>query len=80
VYEKIPQYRNFLEIPEDFEFFGYEPIACFDEIQTKLAERLVDAFLDQGLVDNPEGIARVIHEAAEETNSILRENELYHEE
>ena len=40
----------------------------------------MDAFLDQGLVDNPEGIARVIHEAAEETNSILRENELYHEE
>ncbi len=80
VYEKIPQYRAFLEIPEDFEFFGYEPIACFDEIQTKLAERLVDAFLDRGLVDNPEGIARVIHEAAEETNSILRENELYHEE
>ena len=22
VYEKIPQYRNFLEIPEDFEFLG----------------------------------------------------------
>jgi len=41
---------------------------------------LVDAFLDQGLVDNPEGIAQVIHEAAEETNNILKENDLYHEE
>ncbi len=80
VYEKIPQYRAFLEVPEDFEFFGYEPIVCGDEIMTRLAERLVDAYLDQSLVDNPEGIARVIHEAAEETNNILKENELYHEE
>ena len=80
VYEKIPQYRSFLEVPENFEFFGYEPIVCGDEIMTRLAERLVDAYLDQSLLDNPEGIARVIHEAAEETNNILKENELYHEE
>jgi ABC-type glycerol-3-phosphate transport system substrate-binding protein len=80
VYEKIPQYRSFLEVPEDFEFYSSEPIACLDEIMTKLAERLVDAFLDQSLVDNPEGIAQVIHEAAEETNNILKGNDLYHEE
>ncbi len=80
VYEKIPQYRSFLEVPEDFEFYSSEPIACLDEIMTKLAERLVDAFLDQSLVDNPEGIAKVIHEAAEETNNILKGNDLYHEE
>jgi len=80
IYEKIPQFRAFLEVPENFEVYTYEPIACFDEILTRLAERLVDNFLDQSLLDNPEGIARVIHEAAEETNNILKENELYHEE
>lgn len=80
VYEKIPQYRAFTEVPENFEFYGYEPIACGDEIMTRLAQRLVDAYLDPSLEDNPEGIARFIHEAAEESNDILKENDLYHEE
>jgi len=80
IYEKNPQYWAFLEVPENFEFFGYEPITCSDEIMTRLSERLADAYLDKSLLDNPEGIARVIHEAAEETNNILKENELYHEE
>ncbi len=80
IYEKIPQYRAYFEVPENVEFYAWEPIGCCDEITTRLAERLVDAYLDQSLVDNPEGIAKVIHEAAEETNNILKENELYHEE
>lgn len=80
IYEKIPQYRAFVEVPENLEFYCCESIACFDEILTRLAERLVDDYLDQSLVDNSEGIAKVIHEAAEETNNILKENELYHEE
>jgi len=80
IYEKNPQYRAFVELPQNVEFYGYAPIACGDEIFTRLGERLVNAYLDQSLVDNPEGIAKVIHEAAEETNNILKENELFHEE
>ncbi|MBE3114526.1 MAG: extracellular solute-binding protein [Actinobacteria bacterium] len=80
IYEKTPQLRLFLEVPENLEFYGYDTIAYCDEIWTRLSERLADAYLDKSLLDNPEGIARVIHEAAEETNNILKENELYHEE
>ena len=80
VYEKTPQYLEFLEIPEDFDLYYMPPIDCYTEILSRLAERLVNAYLDQALLDNPEGIARVIHEAAEETNNILKENGLYQEE
>jgi len=80
VYEKITQYRPFLELPENFGLYCSDPIACGDEVSTRLGERLENAFLDQNLVDNPEEIARIIHEAAVETNNILKEYDLYHEE
>lgn len=77
ILEAVPQYRAFLEMPEGFELYGIPPLACFDEIQTKLAERLISAFMDPSLVDNPEGIAKVLAEAAAETDAILRENGVY---
>jgi len=46
-------------------------------VAPKLAERLVKAYQDKSLLDNPTGVAKVIHEAAEETNEILKENKLY---
>ncbi len=69
---KAPQYKAFFEVPEGFEFYWDVPIGSFDEIQTKLAARLERAFADRSLVDNPAGIAKVIEEAAKETNDILR--------
>jgi len=77
VFNKIPQYRGFLSRPEGFELYMYYPIACGDEILTKLAERLVTAFTRKGLLDNPKGIAKVIEEAARQTDEILKEAGLY---
>jgi hypothetical protein len=61
----------------DYQEYGYIVIAPFDEIMTKLAERLVTAYLDASLVDNPDGIAQVIEDAANETNEILDKAGLY---
>ena len=44
-----------------------------DEVYTKLAGRLERAYRDRSLVDNPEGIAKTIKEAARETDEILKE-------
>lgn len=77
ILEAVPQYRAFLEMPEGFELYGIPPLACFDEIQTKLAERLITAFMDESLVDNPEAIAAFLAEAAAETDAILKENGVY---
>ncbi|NMB13374.1 MAG: extracellular solute-binding protein [Firmicutes bacterium] len=77
IFQRVPQYRAFMELPAGFELYGIPPLACFDEIQTKLAERLVQAFMDETLVDNPDGIAKVLADAAKETDDILRENGVY---
>ena len=52
--------------------FTVPPIGPIDEIQTRLAERLVAAFTDANLIDNPDGIAKVLSDAAKETDDILK--------
>ena len=72
VVAKKPQFKAFLSYPDTVEKFNYEPIAEFDEIMTKLAERLSAAYLDQSLLDNKPGMQKVLDDAAKETNDILR--------
>jgi multiple sugar transport system substrate-binding protein len=75
-----PQLKTFVELPAGYvEYDNTHNLACFDEIQTKLAERLATAYLDSSLVNNPAGIAKAIADAAEETNAILRRNGVYGE-
>ena len=66
-----------MDLPEGFNLYGYPSLACYDEIQTKLAERLIKAFMDESLVDNPTKLAKVIADAAAETDAILKENGIY---
>ena len=76
---KIPQYRAFLFHNPDFVYWSMPAIKDFDEIETKMADRLVAAYRDRSLSGNPAGIARTLHAAAEETNSILKRDGLYGE-
>ncbi|HHY46410.1 MAG TPA: extracellular solute-binding protein [Firmicutes bacterium] len=77
IYKQVPQYRAFMALPAGYQLYAYPSLACYDEIQTKLSERLIQAFLDASLVDNPGKIARVISDAARETDDILRANGVY---
>lgn len=77
VTDKIPQFEAFTMSDPEYEEYGYFVIAPFDEVLTKLAERLVAAYLDESLVDNPEGIAQVIEDAANETNEVLARYDMY---
>ena len=77
IYTEVPQYKYFAEVPKTYELYAYPRLAVTDEAFTKLAERLVKAYQDKSLLDNPAGITKVVHEAAEETNEILKENKLY---
>jgi multiple sugar transport system substrate-binding protein len=77
VIEKKPQLKAFLTYPETFEKFHYEPIAEFDEIMTKLAERLSAAYLDESLIDNKAGLQKVLDDAAKETDDILKRANRY---
>jgi len=74
-----PQLKGFVEMPAGFQEYGYVPIAVFDELLTKLAERLAMAYLDSSLEGNPKAIAKVISDAADETNAILTKAKLFSE-
>ncbi len=79
IIEKHPQFEAFVASPDGYEEFGYIPIAAFDELMTRFAERLVTAFLDKSLVNNPAGIAKVMADSAKETNQILQRYNMYSE-
>lgn len=76
---KKPQLKGFVEMPAGYQEYGYVPIAAFDELLTKLAERLAMAYLDSSLAGNDAAIAKLIADAAEETNAILKKAKLYGE-
>lgn len=77
VYKKVPQYRAFVEFPEDMLLWDYPALEPLDEIETKFAEKLVAAYRRSDLVDNPQGIAEVIADAAKETDKLLKKAGLY---
>ncbi|HLY22283.1 MAG TPA: extracellular solute-binding protein [bacterium] len=76
---KIPQYRAFLFQNKDFVYWSMPSIKDFDEIETKLADRLVAAYRDKSLTGNPGAIARILRTWADETNTILKRDGLYGE-
>jgi multiple sugar transport system substrate-binding protein len=74
---QIPQYSQFVNPPKDMGYYAYPLIPSFDEVETKMADRLTAAYLVKSLVDNPTGIASTIHAMAVETDSILKANGAY---
>lgn len=76
---KKPQFKAFLDLPAGYQEYGYIPIAAFDELLTKLAERLAGAYLNESLAGNDAAIAKVLADAAEETNAILKRAKLFGE-
>jgi len=79
IFKETPQLRAFVEFPKGYGAYGYPKISVDDEVYTKLAERLIAAYLRKDLLDNPKGIAKVIADAAKETDNILKSAGLYGE-
>jgi multiple sugar transport system substrate-binding protein len=71
-----PQYNTFVNPPEEG-FYAYPLITSFDELETKMANDLVAAYLDKSLLNNPAGIAKTISAMAATTDSILTQAGVY---
>jgi multiple sugar transport system substrate-binding protein len=69
---QIPQYSQFVNPPKDEGYYAYPLITSFDELETKMANRLTTAYLDKTLLNNPAGVAATIHNMAVETDSVLK--------
>jgi multiple sugar transport system substrate-binding protein len=72
-----PQLAAFVFKDPNYKLFTTPSIAPFDEIETKLAERLSKAYLDPSLLDNTAGMKKVLEDAAKETDDILKKANLY---
>jgi len=71
-----PTYSGFLQGRENLELTVTPPIAEFDEIETKLAEHLVEGYADYAnLAGQPDKIKALLDSWAEETNQILKDND-----
>lgn len=77
---KKPGFKGFIVTDPNYRYFSFPQLSALDEILTKAASRLEKAYADKSLVDNPDGIAKVIQEMADETDSILKQNGLYGKE
>ena len=75
ILDNEPRYGAFLFSDPDYAIYTYPTLPEYDELLTKFSERLVNAFLDESLVTNPDGIAALLEEAAAETNAILARND-----
>jgi hypothetical protein len=56
--------------------YDYESIPPVAEIYSRMADRLMPAFKDGSLAENPDGQKKVMHDMAEETNAVLKDWDL----
>jgi len=75
--KQTPQFEVFVSPPKDTVFYVEPILPVWDEIESKLADRLVPAYVDPGLNGNPAKIAGRVHEMAAETDEILKSGGLY---
>jgi multiple sugar transport system substrate-binding protein len=74
---EIPQFETFVSPPADVVPFVDPVLPVFDEIQTRIAERLPGLYVDPDLNGNPDKVAAAIHELAELADGILKQADLY---
>jgi len=74
---KTPQFGVFVSPPKGIVFYVEPVLSAWDEIETKLADRLVDAYVNPSLNNNPAKVAGTIHTMAAETDQILKTADLY---
>jgi ABC-type glycerol-3-phosphate transport system substrate-binding protein len=78
LYKTRPQLKTFIDGAQTkgHTVYDYENIPPIFEIHSRMADRLMAAFKQADLLDNPAGIAKVIKDTAEETNRILEDHGL----
>ncbi len=73
-----PTFEGFLKKPDNFSLTTTPAIPEFDEIETKLATHLVEAYADfANLAGQPDKIQTLLNGWADETNQILKDNSHY---
>lgn len=74
---KTPQFEPFVTPPADIKYYVEPVLTAWDEIETRLADRLTAAYVDPSLKGNPQNITAAIHSMAQQTDQILKDAKLY---
>jgi multiple sugar transport system substrate-binding protein len=74
---EAPQFKVFVSPPADVEPFVDPVIPVFDEIQSRIADRLPGLYVDPSLNGDPGKVADAIHQLAELADGILKQAGLY---
>jgi ABC-type glycerol-3-phosphate transport system substrate-binding protein len=74
--KEIPQYKEFVTPSEGVTFYPEPVMGAWNEIESRLADRLPGAYIDPAMQD-PAKLAAFIKAAAAQTDQILKQNDLY---
>ncbi|MBV9523108.1 MAG: extracellular solute-binding protein, partial [Alphaproteobacteria bacterium] len=75
--DKTPQFAVFVEPPKDMEYYIEPVLPPWDEIESKMADKLTAAYIDPVLNGNPAKVAEAVHAMAAQTDQLLKEADLY---
>lgn len=67
----VPQFGSFVDYPEGYKFFTLPAIGPIEEVLTRLAAALVDAYGNAALAGDDAAILEVLKKAEAEVNAIL---------
>jgi len=71
VTDRVPAFAAFVDYPEGYEFFTLPAIGPIEEVLTRLAGQLTNAYANADLAKDDAAIDAFLASAAEETNNIL---------
>jgi multiple sugar transport system substrate-binding protein len=75
--DKIPQFQVFVEPPKEIEYYIEPVLPPWDEIESKMADKLTAAYINPELNGNPAKLAEAVHQMAAQTDQLLKEAGLY---
>ncbi len=74
---KTPQFETFVTPPKGMDYYVEPILAPWDEIESKMADKLVAAYIDPALNGNPAKVAEAIKAMAAQTDQLLKDSDLY---
>jgi len=78
LYKKHPALKDFVDSAKTagYAVYDYENMPAISEVHNRMAERIMTAFKQSSLNNNPQGIAKVVSDMAEESARVLSEQNL----
>ena len=74
---KTPQFEVFVSPPKGMDYYLEPILGPWDEIQSKMADKLAAAYVDPALNGNPAKLAEALHAMAAQTDQLLKDADLY---